>query len=81
MHILILYTTLGCHLCEEAKTLLTPLLVKDNWQLRQVDIAEDNDLMAKYGVRIPVLAIPDSGAELDWPFTAGDVIHYLRDNP
>jgi glutaredoxin len=80
MRILILYTTLGCHLCEEAKTLLKPLLAKGDWQLQQVDIADSNDLMAKYGIRIPVLAIPASSHELNWPFTAEDITHSLRYN-
>ena len=77
MPALILYTTLGCHLCEEAKALLKPLLANGDWQLQQVDIADDNDLMKAYGIRIPVLAIPAFGSELDWPFTAEDVVHSL----
>ena len=77
MHALILYSTLGCHLCEEAKTLLKPLLAEGDWQLQQVDIADNNDLMKTYGIRIPVLAIPAFGSELDWPFTAEDIVHSL----
>ena len=75
---IILYTTLGCHLCEEAKALISPLLVNTSWQLQEVDIAEDDDLLANYGIRIPVLSIPAAG-ELNWPFTAQDIISRLND--
>ena len=78
MRTLILYSTLGCHLCEEAKALLMPLLVRSRWQLQEVDIAEDDDLLANYGIRIPVLSIPSVG-ELDWPFTTEDIISRLGD--
>ena len=81
MSTLILYTTLGCHLCEEAKALTSPLLIHTDWRLREVDIADDDDLMSRYGIRIPVLAIPAASSELDWPFTAEHIVHYLRDNP
>ena len=74
----ILYTTLGCHLCEEAKALLIPLLVRSCWQLQEVDIADDDDLLANYGIRIPVLSIPSVG-ELNWPFTTEDIISRLGD--
>ena len=78
MRTLILYSTLGCHLCEEAKALLMPLLVRSRWQLQEVDIAEDDDLLANYGIRIPVLSIPSVG-ELNWPFTTEDIISRLGD--
>ena len=86
MRSVILYTTLGCHLCEQAKALIKPLLAECDWQLQEVDIADDNHLMAKYGIRIPVLAIPNTGIEnadnadieLDWPFTANDVASRLQ---
>ena len=83
MHSVILYTTLGCHLCEQAKALVDPLITERGWQLQEVDIADDDHLMARYGVRIPVLAIPntdieDTDVELDWPFTADDVASRLQ---
>ena len=87
MSTVVLYTTLGCHLCEQAKALINPLLTKNSWQLREVDIADDDRLIAKYGVRIPVLAIPNTDKpndyndykELDWPFTANDITCSLYD--
>ncbi len=70
---LMLYSTLGCHLCEEAKALLWPLLTEFGWQLREVDIAASDQLVERYGTRIPVLVWEGGGRqdarrELGWPF-------------
>lgn len=71
---LILYGTECCHLCDEAETVLRELgLVATH-----VDIALDDELMEKYGVRIPVLKRQDSGAELGWPFDAEAVSVFLE---
>jgi glutaredoxin-related protein len=63
-HTLILYGTEDCHLCDEAGTLLRQLGL--TWQT--IDIAEDDELLERYGTRIPVLSKLDSDDELDWPF-------------
>ncbi|BFM16084.1 glutaredoxin family protein [Maricurvus nonylphenolicus] len=65
---LYLYTTLGCHLCEQAKQLAWPVLEHYGFRLQEVEIADDEDLMTRYGIRIPVVARADDGAELGWPF-------------
>ena len=49
----VLYTTLGCHLCDQARDLL--LTVNPQIDIHAVDIAEDDTLIAEYGERIPVL--------------------------
>lgn len=64
---LVLYTTAGCHLCEEAQQLVGELDPGLAVELRLVDIAESADLVERYGVRIPVLRRAD-GRELGWPF-------------
>ena len=64
-----LYSTLGCHLCEQAKVILWPLLLKYQFQLLEVDISSSDDMIEKYGTRIPVLGACDNFAELNWPFT------------
>jgi hypothetical protein len=67
---LLLYTTAGCHLCEQAEELLQALCLQlpaTHWQ--SVDIADDDDLFTRYGWSIPVLRRAD-GAELHWPFNA-----------
>ncbi|CAM4298454.1 glutaredoxin family protein [Pseudoalteromonas ostreae] len=66
----ILYHTDGCHLCEQAQGLITPLLGDDLLQL--VDIMSDEELITEYQTSIPVLK-SDQGPQLFWPFTAQDV--------
>jgi glutaredoxin len=50
-----LYTRAGCHLCEEAKTQMAPLLRKFSARLREVDIDCDAQLRALYGDDVPVI--------------------------
>ena len=68
-----LYSTVGCHLCEHAKAVLWPLLLHYQFRLKEIDIAEDDELIEKYGTRIPVLAAANYSIELNWPFTTQDV--------
>lgn len=63
---LTLYTTLGCHLCEELEHHLATLCAAEV-SLKRVEIADNDELMACYGVRIPVL-MDAEGAELDRGF-------------
>lgn len=78
-----LYTTLGCHLCEQAQALITPLINNTSWCLRLVDIADDDELMSRYGIRIPVLyradldSLGQSVSELGWPFDRDSAIRFL----
>ncbi|MDG1773731.1 MAG: glutaredoxin family protein [Oceanicoccus sp.] len=64
---LILYTTVGCHLCEQALELIEPVL-EPKYQIVKVDISDSDDLINRYGIRIPVVARSDNGAEIGWPF-------------
>lgn len=73
----ILYTTLGCHLCEQAKSLLWPLLSERGCQLEEVDIADSEALMAAYGTSIPVVENPLSGERLYWPFDGAQLERLL----
>jgi glutaredoxin len=52
-----LYTRPGCHLCEEAKAALAPLLREFSALLREVNIEEDAVLEERYGLDIPVIYI------------------------
>jgi glutaredoxin len=52
-----LYTRPGCHLCEEAKTAIAPLLHEFSAVLREVNIDEDGALKERYGWDIPVIFI------------------------
>jgi len=52
-----LYTRPGCHLCEEAKVLIEPILGEFGATLREVNIDEDALLRQRYGTDIPVIFI------------------------
>ena len=52
-----LYTRPGCHLCEEAKALIAPMLGEFGATLREVNIDENDVLRERYGVDIPVIFI------------------------
>ena len=52
-----LYTRPGCHLCDEAKSAIAPLLNEFGVTLREVDIDADPVLTDRYGWDIPVLFI------------------------
>lgn len=68
--------TEGCHLCDVAADILVANLNPAEWEVYQVDIAEE-DLIDAYGLRIPVLRDIKTGLELDWPFDASTVSDYL----
>jgi glutaredoxin len=52
-----LYTRPGCHLCEEAKSVITPLMREFGVVLREVNIDGDAVLEERYGWDIPVIFI------------------------
>ena len=77
---LILYHTEGCHLCEEAHGLVLAALARHGINpdlLEPVEIADDLDLLERYGVSIPVLRESSSGRELGWPFGLEDIAGLL----
>jgi len=52
-----LYSRPGCHLCEEAKAAIAPLLREFGAVLREVNIDEDAILKERYGWDIPLIFI------------------------
>jgi glutaredoxin len=52
-----LYTRPGCHLCDEAKAAIAPLLLEFGAALREVNIDDDAALKERYGWDIPVLFV------------------------
>jgi glutaredoxin len=50
-----LYTRQGCHLCEEAKQQMAPLLDEFGAVLREVDIDADPALRAQFDFDVPVI--------------------------
>ena len=73
---LTLYTTLGCHLCTQLEALLARLC-HEPVVLERVEISEDERLMARYGVRIPVL-VDGEGDELDRGFEPERLAAWLK---
>ena len=75
---LVLYTTSHCHLCEQALTLLINLKQQYaiNWLTKE--ISDDDDLIEKYGIRIPVIQRVDNQSELNWPFSAEDIVMLIK---
>ncbi|UFT98473.1 glutaredoxin family protein [Radiobacillus kanasensis] len=49
------YTKRECHLCEEAKLLLELFQDDLNITIREIDIYEDDEILEKYQLMIPVL--------------------------
>lgn len=75
---LVFYTTSQCHLCELAEALLVSTPMHNPIPVDAVDIAQSEDLVARYGTRIPVLRRNDTGVELDWPFNRDQLLTFLQ---
>jgi hypothetical protein len=81
---LTLFSTAGCHLCEEAHALLTEYLSahpKLACLLKEVEIADHPPWLERYGTRIPVVRNDASGLELSWPFAAEDLPALFQTTP
>jgi glutaredoxin len=52
-----LYSRASCHLCEEAKAAIAPLLREFRATLREIDIEGDATLMERFGCDIPVIYV------------------------
>jgi hypothetical protein len=75
----VLYTGTLCHLCEQAKAVIYPLL-PPGANLGEINIDGDPALKARYGCSIPVFAVADEQgivAEKHWPFTQGQIRRLL----
>jgi len=65
-----LYERADCHLCEEARVLLDEMLGPDRYE--RVDVDTDDELVLRYGFRVPVVAI-DGNDRLEAPITVPDI--------
>jgi glutaredoxin len=52
-----IYSSSGCHLCEEAKAVIGPLLHEFGAKLREVNVNDDPALCKRYGSEVPVIFI------------------------
>lgn len=64
-----LYTRTGCHLCEEAETLLVRLSVELGVlaELVVVNLTDEPAFEADYGHRVPVIEVPGDAGVLEAP--------------
>ena len=77
---LYLYSTSACQLCEQAEAVLASVQWPTAIAVEVVDISETDELLQRYGKRIPVLAVPQADGsmqELQWPFDAHAVQELL----
>nr|WP_324260017.1 glutaredoxin family protein [Cellvibrio fontiphilus] len=78
MKAIYLYSTPGCHLCELAREIVDPLLGNYVVTLEEIDIAQSDELIERYGVKIPVLKSPHHLEELCWPFDTHQAAAFLE---
>jgi len=71
-----LYTRHGCHLCVDSGLLLDEMVGTDGYAL--VDIETDDDLLVRYGGRIPVIAV-DGVDRLEAPISGPDLARVLAE--
>ena len=71
-----LYSTSACHLCEEAAALLKAL-PQQSFSWHEIEISEDDTLLERYGLTIPVVKREDTQAELGWPFDREHLLAFL----
>lgn len=50
----VLYSKPGCHLCDEARTVVEAVCAETGESYDEVDITTSEDLMARFGEEIPV---------------------------
>ena len=75
---LTLYSRDDCHLCDQAEAVVAQVIAGSKWQLQKINIDTDSQLQDKYGWLIPVLARPDTGTELNWPFPPSRIKALLK---
>lgn len=69
--------TSGCHLCTVAEKIARRIAPPLGASIKLVDIAENVELVERFGTRIPVLKSVDNQI-LYWPFDEQDLIHWIE---
>jgi glutaredoxin len=67
-----LYSKTNCPLCDKAKQVLQELQKEFSFQINEIDIYQDDELLEKYQLMIPVVEI--DGEEVDFGIVQKDVI-------
>jgi len=73
----LLMSTSGCHLCDLAIEIIVSSLNPALHRVDVLDIALDDALVARYGIRIPVLVDEASGQDLGWPFDRAGLLAFV----
>ena len=53
----VLYSREGCHLCETARAVIVAERSRSAFAFEEVDIETSDELVRKYGIRIPVVTV------------------------
>ncbi|AFU15795.1 Glutaredoxin [Bacillus thuringiensis MC28] len=73
----VLYTKVDCGLCVQAKQVLQEVQCEYSFQIEEIDIYEDNDLLEKYHLMIPVVEI--GGKQVEYGnIHKGVIINYIK---
>ncbi|MFZ2313455.1 MAG: glutaredoxin family protein [Methylobacter sp.] len=76
---LMLFGTSGCHLCEQAESIINDCLLDGlDLIIEDIDIAEQERWQDRYAIRIPVLYHAETKQELGWPFDQADVKEFIQ---
>jgi Glutaredoxin-like domain (DUF836) len=75
----LLLGTAGCHLCEQAETLVDACISADV-RVELVDIAEQTHWQADFATLIPVFLHMPSRHYLNWPFSQDDITTFVKDH-
>ncbi|MFI3216294.1 MAG: glutaredoxin family protein [Methylococcales bacterium] len=71
---LLLFGTQGCHLCEQAQTLLSHLAIP----VEKIDIANEIQWQTEFAVLIPVLYHSPSQRYINWPFDSKVILSFIQ---
>lgn len=72
----VLYTRAGCHLCEDAESVLRAARERASFELTVVDVDRDPALTDRYGLRVPVVAV-DGVDRFEFEVPEGELLALL----
>lgn len=71
------FTRPGCHLCDEARSVLLAERERTPFELDEIDIETDGSLVREYGLRIPVVVI-DGEEAFEYTVDPAELVTRLR---
>lgn len=57
MHQVVLFSRVGCHLCEVARATILSVRSRHPFSYEEIDVESSDDLVRDYGLRVPVVAV------------------------